>query len=307
MKEQESIISAIYIRILIFTLAVPIFPAVIISCSPVKISCPQEYNDRISQDHVDYKIYDQILKECVNKDGLVNYRKLKAKKERLKSFLEGLKCIGPSTTPQLFTKKEEKIAFWINVYNAASLLRACELYPCKTVRPLFGDFEETTKVSVDAKVLSLKQIKNIIIDISNEDKRLLLALKRPAFSSGRFPNYAFDPERLDSMINKLIKDAIDDPYLLRIDHTKKELQLGEDLWQTKEYIIRQYKELFDIEPPSFIDALSLYAEPIQRIRLNTAIGYKLVKQPFNWQLNDGSDPPCSIKLDNKGKHRREEK
>ena len=62
---------------------------------------------------VDYNLWEVLLKKNVNAKGVVNYKAFKNDGEKLNDFLRQL-----SRTKINYTwKKEDKIAFWINVYN----------------------------------------------------------------------------------------------------------------------------------------------------------------------------------------------
>ncbi len=80
----------------------------------------------------EYKIdlYNQILQKYV-KNGLVDYKNLRYD-NRLYEFINSLKITNPSD----FKTKEEKLAFWINAYNAYTLYIICKNYPVESINDL---------------------------------------------------------------------------------------------------------------------------------------------------------------------------
>lgn len=63
----------------------------------------------------DHDLFDQVLKAHVQ-DGHVNYAKIK-QDQRFTEYLKYLEV----TNPETFSNKEEKLAFWINAYNALAI------------------------------------------------------------------------------------------------------------------------------------------------------------------------------------------
>lgn len=59
--------------------------------------------------------------EAVNADGEVNLGQLKARHESLERFVASLAATAPSTKPELFPTPEDKVAYWLNTYDALVL------------------------------------------------------------------------------------------------------------------------------------------------------------------------------------------
>jgi hypothetical protein len=74
-----------------------------------------------------YEDYGAVLASKVNQQGMVNYRELKAKPERLLAFLQSRAKLEHQVYQQWEDK--EKIAFWINAYNALTLKAIIDHYP----------------------------------------------------------------------------------------------------------------------------------------------------------------------------------
>jgi len=64
---------------------------------------------------VDHQLFDQILKAYVS-DGKVDYTAIKAD-SRFQDYLDYL----ADTDPESFATRDEKLAFWINAYNALAI------------------------------------------------------------------------------------------------------------------------------------------------------------------------------------------
>jgi len=83
-----------------------------------------------SQDSASVKIYDNLLhKYIVN--GLVDYENLSKDKD-LGKYIDALSKFDQGT----LTNKDERLAFWINAYNAYTLKAIADKYPISSINDL---------------------------------------------------------------------------------------------------------------------------------------------------------------------------
>eukprot|EP00483_Globobulimina_turgida_P004471 UN04480 len=81
-----------------------------------------------------YTIWSKILRRYVSPvSGRVNYYALLKKRELLEEFVATLAVFGPESTPSLFNTKYDKIAYWINAYNALVIFAILRYFPIGTV------------------------------------------------------------------------------------------------------------------------------------------------------------------------------
>ncbi|MFC1566945.1 DUF547 domain-containing protein [bacterium] len=102
---------------------------------------------------IDYSKYRVVLDKFVNSEGMVNYKSLVKERANLDSFMISLKNI--SYDEFLKSSDNVKIAFWINVYNAATLKAIIDHYP----------IEEYSRKSFRFPKNSIRQIKGVWTDI----------------------------------------------------------------------------------------------------------------------------------------------
>ncbi len=240
-----------------------------------------------------YELLDKTLHAYV-RNGSVDYRRLKANHRLLDEFVDSLKCIGPKTSPELMPSDKDRIAFWINAHNAIALREAVKRYPCKSVYSFWQDFSTSTQAYVDGKLMSLKEIADAARRAGGYDPRIEFALSIPAMGSPKLQAEIYKPEKLDDQLDNAVHRALKDNKLIYIDHEGWSLRLGRALWNTRKAFIKSYEKIFHTTDASIIDALAVYADDDQRRRLNTAVGYNIKPLQFDWTLNDGSQPPCSL-------------
>src|SRR5215813_14601365 len=74
-------------------------------------------NDVATARAFDHNTFDNLLMTYVNDDGWVDYFGLQRDRAKLNDYLTAL----ASATPQSFPSDTERLAFWINAYNAFTL------------------------------------------------------------------------------------------------------------------------------------------------------------------------------------------
>ena len=76
--------------------------------------------------------FDALLKQYVSAEGLVDYRGLKADAPRLHTYLKKLAARPPQAT----WPAAERLAYWLNAYNAFTLQLVLEHYPIKSIKDI---------------------------------------------------------------------------------------------------------------------------------------------------------------------------
>jgi uncharacterized protein DUF547 len=162
-----------------------------------------------SGDDARRKNFDQILDLYV-RDGEVYYRALKLERAKLDGFVS---AIGSESIDK--RTREERLAFWLNAYNALVLRTVIDHYPiqgksadypAKSIRQVPGAFERLPH-RVAGRTLTLDQIEQTILP-EFRDPRVYLALGRGAASSGRLRSEAFAPQNIDAQLTEAAAECV---------------------------------------------------------------------------------------------------
>ena len=78
----------------------------------------------------DFSDYDSVLKTFVGDKAMVNYSRLKARRQQLDVFVVALGKLPPQTYAKW--NEKHKIAFWLNAYNGLTLSAIIDNYPIKS-------------------------------------------------------------------------------------------------------------------------------------------------------------------------------
>lgn len=154
----------------------------------------------------DHSLFDAVLKEHV-KHGMVDYAALEDE-PRLEQYLEKLATADLST----LESSDEKMAFYINAYNAYTLKLVASAYPTTSIRlidALGSTTDSTDKASpwkiefatIAGETLSLDYIEHQILRKDFDDARIHYAIVCAAISCPILRSEAFVAERLDEQLD----------------------------------------------------------------------------------------------------------
>lgn len=165
----------------------------------------------------DHGNWNDLLAKYVNSKGAVNYAGFKADKTKLQAYLAEL----TNNPPESSWTRNEKMAFWINAYNAYTVKLIVDNYPVKSITDLKGGKPWDVKwIKIGAKTYSLNNIENDILRPQYKDARIHFAVNCAAESCPPLLNQAWTSELLDVFFNKQAKAFINNPAYNKISANK---------------------------------------------------------------------------------------
>jgi hypothetical protein len=239
------------------------------------------------------KNLDQILDLYV-RDGEVYYRALKLERAKLDGYVSAIANESiDKRTP------EERLAFWINAYNALVLRTVIDHYPiagrspdypAKSIRQIPGAFERLPH-RVAGRTLTLDQIEQTVLP-EFRDPRVYLALGRGAEGSGRLRSEAYTPQQLETQLSEVAGECVTRARCFSFDRTTDKLSVSSIFsWREKEFsdaYADKAPAVFASRSPieravlAFISPKLLATEK-EYLEKNT---FRIAYLPFDWTLND---------------------
>jgi hypothetical protein len=242
-----------------------------------------------------HKPLDTILDLYV-RDGFVYYRALRSERARLDRYLASLNV--PADTYNKWPR-EQRMAFWVNAYNAFVLKTVIDAYPIKgssgsypsvSIRQIPGAFE-TIRHRAAGRAVTLDEIEKKILPEFKEP-RLYLALGRGAVGSGRLRSEAYSGSRLTEQLDSMQREAVTHQTMVKIDRAAGQITLTPIVsWHEAEFV-----EAYDKGATGVLAQRSpieraiigfLYREllPMERdfVQKNE---FRVTYHPFDWRLND---------------------
>ena len=169
----------------------------------------------------DHGVWTELLQHYVDEDGMVAYRRLEAEaRARRAAYLDSLAELDPSSLPP-----KERMAFWINAYNAAvvnGILAGQSPEGVISRKRFFGWY--TTRIA--GRDRTLDEIENTILRKQFRDPRIHMALVCGASSCPRLRREAYVGERLDEQLEDQARWFVNDPRRNRVDPVIDQLELS---------------------------------------------------------------------------------
>jgi hypothetical protein len=150
--------------------------------------------------------WDALLRAHVNTDGFVNYAGMQTDKAKLDAYLAKLQ----KNTPNSKWSREDKIAYWINLYNAFTIQQVVGKYPnLKSIMDLEGGKVWTVaKVNVGGKDYTLDVIEKEILIKELKEPRVHFAVNCAAASCPPLMNAAWRADDLENRLEQRTKTFI---------------------------------------------------------------------------------------------------
>lgn len=164
--------------------------------------------------------WDALLQQAVSENGKVNYKTFKNNKTALEAYLKTLS----DNPPQESWSRAEKMAYWINAYNAFTIGLIADNYPLASILKLdSGKTWDVKRIALGDKKYSLNQIENDILRPQYKDARIHFALNCAAKSCPPLYNRAFTAENLETNLEARTKAFLNNTRYNTITASKASL------------------------------------------------------------------------------------
>jgi hypothetical protein len=218
--------------------------------------------------------FNSLLKKYVDNDGMVNYKGLQNERAKFKEYLSLLEANAPNDQ----WSENEKLAYWINAYNAYTLELILQHYPVQSIKDIGSSIKipfvstgwDIKFIKIGEEKYDLNNLEHGIIRKMFEEPRIHFALVCAAKSCPKLRNEAYYPDRLDDQLTLAAKDFLAD--------TSKNDFISEDKAEISK-LFSWYKGDFT-KKSTLIEFLNTYG-PIQ---LNAKAD--LDSKDYDWALNE---------------------
>lgn len=214
--------------------------------------------------NVDHSQWDKLLKKHVNAEGLVDYKGFKNDKSKLDAYLKMFSQQNPSDDWSV----QELLAYYINLYNAATVKLIVENYPVNSIKDIDGPWTKG-RVAIGTNNLSLGGIENGILRKMNEP-RIHFAINCASISCPKLLDEAYTAAKINEQLDRVTKSFINSAEN-DISANNPKLSSIFD-WYQKDFTVNGKTDV--------IGYINQYSKT--KINANATITYK----NYNWNLNE---------------------
>ena len=210
----------------------------------------------------DHSTWSEFLNKYVTKNGNVNYKLIHANQTDLNVYLN----LFAKTSPDNTWSKNEKLAYWINAYNAFTIKLIIDNYPTKSIKDISKPWDKKL-ANINGKKVSLNYIEHDVLR-KMQEPRIHFAINCASVSCPKMLNTAFLPETLNSQLNTAAK---------RFINSKENRIEKENVKLSK--IFKWFSDDFKISG-NVLDFINTYSDT----KVSNKESYKYLD--YNWSLNE---------------------
>ena len=232
---------------------------------------------------LNFEPWNALLQRYVDNQGRVDYYNWKKEQpETIHHWLKNLEKDAHLAN----LNYDEKLALWINLYNAFTISTIIESYPIKSIQPkIFGipnwiaffSFFFNPAYSFAGKQYSLNQIEHNILRREFQEPRIHFALVCASIGCPLLRNNAYEPAKVQQQLNQDASRFINNPDKVRYDSPTRILYCSK--------IFNWYRKDFLQVAPSIPEYILSYLKTDIPINASTPIIYL----PYDWNLNQKNE------------------
>ncbi len=161
----------------------------------------------------DHSKWDHLLKQYVH-NGLVDYKGLLQVRGELDDYLKQINTVSVEEFSEF--SREERIAFWINLYNATVIHMILDEYPIERFNQIPAAFEVKI-IGVVGEFFSLSELRDQVLRKGFRDERILTALVSGRMDSPKLLPEAFRGDQLEDQLNLAARGFVEDEVRNQIE------------------------------------------------------------------------------------------
>jgi hypothetical protein len=248
---------------------------------------------------VDHSPYDALLKQHAG-DGLVDYGAIKKDMSGLKAYF---KTLSDSSAANYKTwSRDDKMAFWINAYNAVTIYAVATNYPIEagggskkglpenSIQHI-KDVWDTGYIELAGRPVTLNEIEHEILRKEFGDPRVHFALVRATTGGPLLSEDAYVGETLDDQLERDAVRFVNDPDKVRVNRTRGRLYVSEVFeWYGEDFTpegddMPEWLGAYKKKTRGFVSFIAARVDGQTRKAMQKR-GLKVDYLDYDWSLND---------------------
>ena len=263
------------------------------------VFCSNTLDAESENQEFDYSNFAETLKINVDDVGMVNYRNLKAQPQKLQAFVTALSNVERKDFDEW--SDNEKIAFWLNTYNALTLKAIIDNYPIKSsffksriypknsIRQIAGVWDKTT-FKVMGQKLILGHIEHKILRVKFDEPRIHMAMVCAAIGCPPLLNEPYTGDKLQEQLDDRTRRFLADSAKFKVERTDERIYLSPIFkWFATDFI-KKYGTKKNLgrhnkEESAILNFIASYLDKAQKDYVLSG-KFKIKYLKYDWSLNE---------------------
>lgn len=295
-------------KIGIFLVLSTVLAALLIQPSQNSITIMSYGLEEVKSDNFDhsYSPYNQLLNQNVD-DAKVNYQGFINQRAEFAAFLRTLGSVDENDF-QTWTE-EQKLAFWINAYNAFTIKAIIDNYPIKRSFSLVGIFYAPSNSILQikgvwnklqfravGKMVALEEIEHEILRKDFNEPRIHMAINCASISCPDLSSEAYTPDKLEEQLKEASISFVNNPQkgvLVNMENGRVKFSkifkwFGQDF--IRNYGNKNLLNNYSLKENAILNFSADYinSDETKKYLMNNKL--KIGYLGYDWHLNEQSDP-----------------
>jgi hypothetical protein len=254
--------------------------------------------------------FDRFLQRHVSESGTIDYALARDDSADLDRYVAWLVEVSPDNRAELFPRREDQLAYWINAYNAWVIRKVLDHYPISSVKdvqppgyffflPRVAGFFVFEEITLGGDRMSLRALENGIVRKRFAEPRIHFALNCASIGCPRLPSRAFGSEELEKELERETRRFLSDSEKLRIDTDARMIEVS-SIFDWYEDDFKQWMKRLHPNAPATLQGYLAASLPERQAELLRACDDCPIEFiDYDWGLNDRS-PGASAANPNAG-------
>lgn len=184
-----------------------------------------------AQERFRHADWGKVLARFVDARGRVDYEALAKDRADLDRYLESVRRVSPRSRPDLFPDRDDRLAYYLNAYNAlvfeGVLARGPERVSVWKGGLVSGyAFFVGRKVVLGGEETSLKRLEDRWVREGFRDPRVHAALNCASIGCPRLPQVPFEAASLDAQLDAAMAEFVAEARNVRVDDAGRTVTLS---------------------------------------------------------------------------------
>jgi hypothetical protein len=217
-----------------------------------------------------HDLFGQVLDAHV-KDGVVDYPAIQ-NDGHFTAYLAQLERVAPDT----YAARHERLAFWINAYNAFAMKGIVDQYSPTSMIGRYRYFIGRN-YRVGGATINLYDLERQVLIKQFQEPLIHFAIVCASVSCPKLQSWAYQPHQLDRQLNLAAKAFINDPTRNRFDRTRRIASVSK--------IFDWFEADFVAAAGSILAYVAQYVDDPTLAKELTQPGYRVEFLDYDWSLN----------------------
>lgn len=219
---------------------------------------------------VSHRLLGQVFAAHV-KDGIVDYPGVQ-RDDRFSTYLAQLDRVDPNA----FVTRRERLAFWINAYNAFAIQGILDHYSPVSLVGRYRYF-----IGRDYRVggsgINLYDLEREVLIKQFREPLIHFAIVCASTSCPKLQPWTYEPDRLEVQLDQAAREFINDPTRNRFDRARKVASIS--------MIFKWFEEDFTNAAGSVLSYITRYVSDPELVQDLMQSNYQIEYLDYDWSLN----------------------